>query len=104
MGKEIRVSFHQRVPFTENTEFSSHYQTQGAHCLIIILTMEAVSTSETSVNFHLTACHNIPEDRHLRDDYWNHNTFTLCYRLSVHEPGSNRALEAHYVAASGKYI
>jgi hypothetical protein len=29
------------------------------------LMMEAVSTSETSVNFHQTKCRNIPEDSHL---------------------------------------
>jgi hypothetical protein len=33
--------------------------------IIIILMMEAVSTSETSVNFYQTTWRNIPEDSHL---------------------------------------
>jgi hypothetical protein len=32
---------------------------------IIALMMEAVSTSETSVNFYQATWHNIPEDSHL---------------------------------------
>jgi hypothetical protein len=34
---------------------------RGAYCLIVLM-MEAVSTSETSINFYKG---NIPEDRHL---------------------------------------
>jgi hypothetical protein len=33
--------------------------------IIIALMMEAVSTSETSVNFHQTTRRNIPQDSHL---------------------------------------
>jgi hypothetical protein len=40
------------------------------HCiraiLLIALMMEAVSTSETTVNFYQTTRRNIPEDSHLR--------------------------------------
>jgi hypothetical protein len=36
-------------------------------CLVVIaLMMEAVSTSETSMNFYETARRNIPEDNHLQ--------------------------------------
>jgi hypothetical protein len=37
---------------------------RGAYCLIALM-MEAVSTSETSVNFYETAWRNIPEDGNL---------------------------------------
>jgi hypothetical protein len=37
----------------------------AAHNLFTALMMEAVSTSETSVNFYQTTWRNIPEDSHL---------------------------------------
>jgi hypothetical protein len=40
-----------------------------APCSITAVMMEAVSTSETSVNFYETTRHNIPEDSHLCDEY-----------------------------------
>jgi hypothetical protein len=45
---------------------------RGAYCLWAALMMEAVSTSETSVNFYETTRSNIPEDSHLHppDDTW----------------------------------
>jgi hypothetical protein len=36
-----------------------------AYYIIIALMMEAVSTSETSVNFYETSRRNIPEDSHI---------------------------------------
>jgi hypothetical protein len=36
------------------------------HGLFIVLMMEAVCTSETSVYFHKTTCHYIPESCHLQ--------------------------------------
>jgi hypothetical protein len=37
----------------------------AAPCSLIVLLMEAASTSETSVNFYETTRRNIPEDSHL---------------------------------------
>jgi hypothetical protein len=41
---------------------------RGAYCSIITLMMEAVRTSETSVNFNVTTRHYIPEDSTLYYD------------------------------------
>jgi hypothetical protein len=38
----------------------------------ITLTMETVSTSETSVNFYETPRRNIQEDRHFQDEFSPH--------------------------------
>jgi hypothetical protein len=35
-----------------------------ALCMVIVLMMEAVNTSETSVNFYEIVRYNIPEDNH----------------------------------------
>jgi hypothetical protein len=40
-------------------------QVLTAATIIVALKMEAVSTPETSINFHQTAWHNIPKDSHL---------------------------------------
>jgi hypothetical protein len=49
--------------------------------ITITLMMEAVSTSETLVNFYETTQHNIPEDSHLHNrccvNLKSHNTFPL---------------------------
>jgi hypothetical protein len=40
---------------------------RGACCWVIALMMEAVITSETSVNFYQTTWRNIPEDSHFQE-------------------------------------
>jgi hypothetical protein len=41
----------------------------AARCLLIALMMEAVGTSETSVNFYQITRRNNPEDSHLQTEY-----------------------------------
>jgi hypothetical protein len=55
----------------ENGEISGSHSDEYddcllGHCAMYSLTMEAVSTSETSVNFYQATQHNIPEDSHLQ--------------------------------------
>jgi hypothetical protein len=61
-------------------QFNQIYQRlKGADCLIVLM-MEAVSTSETSMNFHETTWRNIPEDR-LRFLQFCWRIFLLSLRL-----------------------
>jgi hypothetical protein len=51
--------------------------------MVIALMMEAVRTSETSVNLYQTTRHNIPDDSHLQTNNQSTNAVIglLCYLL-----------------------
>jgi hypothetical protein len=53
------------------TEIGWHFR--GAYCTLVM--MEAVSTSELSLNFHETAWHNISEDSHCQSE----SAFFICF-------------------------
>jgi hypothetical protein len=67
---------------------------------MIVLMMDAASTSETSVNFYLTTWHNIPEDSHLQTMYM----FVSCYQTTALKHKINVANKSFENVAKLKYL